>query len=98
MKCRLNIKVPDEEVAFPLLGTDNKMLDSDRLIDTDNDPGRVKDEEHDDGDNENDGEVTVLLTLIESALCKLRSYKNLMRNFKEEKFDATTFQLLLCGQ
>ena len=55
------------KISFPLLCTPDQLLDGDCLIDTDDDTRGVEDKEHEDGHNEDDGEVAVFLLLVHTV-------------------------------
>ena len=62
----LGIKIPNSEVAFLFAHACEHILDSDGLVDTEDESGGVEHDEHDDGEDENHGVVGIKLLMAQS--------------------------------
>ena len=68
MKSVLNIKIPDGVESFSFFVACQDIVNSDGFIDTEDDSRGVKHEEHQDGEDKNQGKVGICLLMMQPFL------------------------------
>ena len=65
----LCIKIPDGVKSFSFLAAQENTVNGDGLIDTEDHPGEVEQEEHDDGRNKNKRMVDIIILTLSVWFC-----------------------------
>ena len=73
----LCIKIPDGVKSFSFLAAQENTVNGDGLIDTEDDPGEVEQEEHDDGGNKNHRMVDIIILITQSPHLRLSTFRTI---------------------